>query len=94
MSPRRYSRRDALGLIAATGALSSVGLPSAAQAPGPSPTSLVERHDASVRALLESQITDSSSPWCGSVADGFGLHSAGSAGSVAETLAAAFVHPA
>ena len=95
MSPRRYSRRDAIGLIAATGALSSVGLRSAAaQAPGPAATSLVERHDASVGALLESQITDSSSPWCGSVADGFGLHSAGSAGSVAETLAAAFVHPA
>ena len=42
---------------------------------------------------MQSQITDSSSPWRGSVPDQFGLHSAHSAAGVAETMSASLVHP-
>ena len=74
MPARRYSRRDAIGLIAATGALTSVGLRSAAQDAAPSLAAIVERNDAAVRTLLASQITDRSSPWRGGVADQAGLY--------------------
>ena len=53
----------------------------------------VERNDTAVQSLLQAQITDAASPWRGSVPDQFGLHSAGSASGVSETLAASFVHP-
>jgi len=54
---------------------------------------VVARNDAAVRELLQSQITDPSSPWRGSVPDQFGLHSAHSAAGVAETMSASLVHP-
>ncbi|MEO7272033.1 MAG: hypothetical protein ABIX28_04855 [Vicinamibacterales bacterium] len=85
------TRRDAFGLIAAIGALGPAGV--SAQAQPPAPLTPVQRNDASVAALLTSQIVDSSSRWRGSVPDAVGLYSAGSAGSVAEAMAAAFVHP-
>jgi hypothetical protein len=91
---RQYTRRDALGLIATAGAFASLETPPPAQAAVPTLDQLVERHDTAVRTLLGSQITDSASRFRGSVPDQFLLHSAGSAGSVAETLSAAFVHPA
>lgn len=53
----------------------------------------VARNDAAVRKLLDAQITDPSSPWRGSIADEFGLHHAGSAGGLVETLTASFVEP-
>jgi hypothetical protein len=53
----------------------------------------VERNDAAVQSLLQSQITAAASPWRGSVPDQVGLHSAGSASGVCEVLAASFVHP-
>ena len=56
-------------------------------------TTAVERNDAAVQSLLQAQITDSASRWRGSVPDQFGLHSAGSASGLSETLAASFVHP-
>ena len=85
------TRRDALGLMAAAGALGRVSV--AAQPQASAPPTPVQRNDASVAALLQSQVVDSSSRWRGSVPDSFGLHSAGSAGSVAEAMAASFVHP-
>lgn len=54
---------------------------------------VVKRNDAAVERMLESQITDPASPWRGSIPDEFGLHSAGSAGGVAETMTASFLHP-
>ena len=42
---------------------------------------------------MQTQVTNPASPVRGSVPDQFGLHSAGSAGGVSETLAASFVHP-
>ena len=98
--PTRYSRRDALRILGATAALSAAATARADAAAvdsqgvrrNPEEQALA-RNDASVRTLLDTQITDPASPWRGSVPDAFGLHSAGSAGSVAETLAASFVHP-
>ena len=86
------TRRDALGLIAAVSALGQSSL--SAQPQESAPLTPVQRNDASVAALLQSQVADPSSRWRGSVPDAAGLHSAGSAGSVAEAMAASFVHPA
>src|SRR5215203_3161072 len=85
------TRRNALGLIAAVGALgpaiaTAQPQPSAALTP-------IQRNDASVESLLKSQVVDAASRWRGSVPDAVGLYSAGSAGSVAEAMAASFVHP-
>ena len=99
-----YTRRDALGLIAATGACGlgagrwSALVAEGAVRQGAQPldalvATAVERNDAAVQSLLQSQITDSASPWRGSVPDQVGLHSAGSASGVGEVLAASFVHP-
>jgi len=87
----RITRRDALGLIAAGTALSQAALTAEPQASAP--LTPVQRNDASVAALLQSQVVDSTSRWRGSVPDATGLYSAGSAGSVAEAMAASFVHP-
>ena len=95
-SPDLYSRREALALMGTAGTLGAMGR-SAAIAQTPAGGSVVERavqrNDAAVRTLLGTQITDGASPWLGSVPDQVGLHTAGSAASVAETLAASFVHP-
>jgi len=89
------TRRDLLALMGTAGTLSLSGSGDAqtpaASAPGAA--SAVERNDAAVRTLLETQLTDPASPSRGCVPDQFGLHSAGSASGVAETLAASFVHP-
>ena len=102
--PRRYTRRDALGVLASGGAfgLSRARLgaragQSASLDGGQSTDTLLatalERNDTAVQSLLQTQVTDPASPFRGSVPDQFGLHSAGSAGGVSETLAASFVHP-
>jgi hypothetical protein len=77
------------------GALSVPGIVGAQVATGKPPTAAnaLERNDAAVRALLQSQLTDAASPNRGSVADQFGLYSAGAASGVVETMAASFVHP-
>ena len=67
--------------------------PADAQPPSSPLDRAVARNDAAVRTLLDNQITDATSPWRGSVPDQVGLHSAGSAGGVAETLTASFIHP-
>ena len=108
-SPRRYTRRDALGLLASGGAF---GLSRAHLGEGEGQSAnvdagqfaigrpidallaaAVERNDTAVQSLLQTQVTNQASPFRGSVPDQFGLHSAGSAGGVSETLAASFVHP-
>lgn len=89
------TRRDLLALMGTAGTLSlcddAAAQTAAASAPGLA--SVVERNDAAVRTLLQSQITDTVSANRGSVPDQFGLHSAGSASGVAETLAASYAHP-
>jgi hypothetical protein len=81
------NRRDAIKLIGATAAVAT------AQSADPVRTAAIARNDAGVRKLLDTQITDPASPWRGSVADEFGLHHAGSAGGLIETMAASFVEP-
>ncbi len=87
------SRRDALGLIGGAGAAAAFGSALEAQGVEAVAENATARNDAAVRTLLASQITDVSNPWQGSVPDQVGLHSAGSAGGVIETLAASLVHP-
>jgi hypothetical protein len=91
-----YTRRDLLALMGTAGALGRYGDAAAQDAKEDAAlrlAAIVERNDAAVRAALQSQITDPASPNRGSVPDQFGLHSAGSASGVVETLAASFVHP-
>ena len=91
-----YTRRDLLALMGTAGALGRYGDAAAQDAAGNAAlplAAIVERNDAAVRAALQSQIADPASPNRGSVPDQFGLHSAGSASGVVETLAASFVHP-
>ena len=91
-----YTRRDLLALMGTAGALGRYGDAAAQDAAANAAlplAAIVERNDAAVRAALQSQIADPASPNRGSVLDQFGLHSAGSASGVVETLAASFVHP-
>ncbi len=95
-SSGRFSRRDALAVLGAAGAVAAVGRAStdAKQPDARVLEAAVARNDDAVRALLSTQMTDPGSAWRGSVPDQFRLHSAASAGAAAETLAASFVHPA
>ena len=98
MDSNRYTRRDALAMLGTTGtvALSAMGWTSGGGETQPAGTAgdPVARNDEAVRSLIQRQVTDSASSYRGSVPDDFDLHSAGSAGSVVETMAAAFVSPA
>jgi len=91
-----YTRRDLLTLLGTAGALTWGTGREGAQGPAAGTLQLahiVERNDAAVQALLQSQITDARTNHRGSVPDQFGLYTAGSAGGAAETYAASFVHP-
>jgi hypothetical protein len=76
------SRREALGTALAAGVAAAVE------------PAVVKRHDEAVERILKLQITDPASPWRGIYPDDFGLHHAGTAGGILETLAAAFLQPA
>ena len=91
-----YTRRDLLALMGTAGALGRYAGATAQEAGGEAAlplAAIVERNDVAVRSVLQSQITDPDSPGRGSVPDQFGLHSAGSASGVVESLTASFVHP-
>jgi hypothetical protein len=91
-----YTRRDLLALMGTAGALGRFDNASAQEAGGDTAlplATIVERNDTAVRSVLQAQVTDPASPNRGSVPDQFGLHSAGSASAVVESLAASFVHP-
>src|SRR5262245_19973107 len=88
---RRLTRRDALALMGAAGALES-GSPAEAQTPVDPIRHAATQNDTAVEGLLASQVTDSSSPYLGGVPDATGLHHAVSAGGLIETFAAAFLH--
>ncbi len=90
------TRRDALKLLGAAGALTLDGVPATATVSAQSMSPIdaaVARSDAAVRTLLAGQVTASSSRYRGGVADATGLHHPYSAGGAIETLAAAFLHP-
>lgn len=61
--------------------------------PAPVPSELLHRHDRTVQTYLERQITDPTSPWCGTFADASGLYHAGTAGGILLASTAAFLHP-
>jgi hypothetical protein len=82
------SRRAALAALGAAGA----GLTARAQAPAVD-RDTVERNDALVEKMLRLQVTDTASPWCGSVPDEFDLHAAGSAGGLIDALTASLECP-
>jgi len=75
------SRREAVGAAVAAAAAPELD------------RALLPRHDAAVERLLKSQITDPASRGCGVYPDEFGLHHAGTAGGILESLTAAFLHP-
>jgi hypothetical protein len=94
-SSGQISRRNVLAMLGAAGGTAVVSRTKhvTTQAPASPLDQALARNEAAVRTLLASQITDAASRWRGSVPDSVGLHSAGSAGGVAETLTASFVHP-
>lgn len=89
---RQLTRREALALFGAGGALGAAHLPPA-QTPEALLARAVERNDAAARRLIESQLADPSDARSGSVPDDNGLHQPWSASGVIETLTASFVHP-
>jgi hypothetical protein len=91
--PLRYTRRDALTILGVASALGAAGVRGHTRQAGYAIEGVVERNDAAVQGLLRAQVTDPASPWRGSAPDQFGLHTAGSAAGIVETLAASFVHP-
>ncbi|MBK8098133.1 MAG: hypothetical protein IPK26_13560 [Planctomycetes bacterium] len=84
------TRRDALAML---GAFGTIAIAPRAKAEPPPQGTLVERNDAAVTRLLEQQIHDIASPFCGAVSDQHGLHGVGSASGLITTFAASFVHP-
>lgn len=88
----RVSRREAIVWLGGAAAAAGAGRAESAQT-----VDLVEgavaRNDAAARRLLDAQVTDPASRWRGSLPDQNGLHTAGSAAGVIETLAASFLHP-
>jgi hypothetical protein len=103
---RHLTRRDALALIGAGGALGGAGgafagagaalgaaRPRPLQAAEALVTSAVERNDTAARRLIEAQIADPADPRAGSVTDEHTLNQPWSASGVIETLTASFVHP-
>jgi len=77
----RMSRRELVNAALVTGAAAAVE------------PAILKRHDEAVERILKLQITDPASRWRGVYPDEFGLHHAGTAGGILETLTAAFLHP-
>jgi hypothetical protein len=76
LSRRQFVALSAAGPLAAKGTESEI----------------VRRHDERVRSLLEQQITNPASPWCGASLDRFGLCFPGSAAAMLEAFMAGFLH--
>jgi hypothetical protein len=92
---RDLTRREALGLLGAGGAIGAVprvGL-RAAEAPDALLARAVEKNDAKADRLIAAQVADPGDPRAGSVQDEHSLHQPWSAAGVVETLTASFVHP-
>lgn len=69
-------------------------MPAAAALAAPRLESIaLKRHDAAVEGLLNRQVTDPSSPWCGGFLDPYLLCHPHSAGALLEHFMAAFLHP-
>ena len=78
------TRREAIAGMGALGAAAAV--------PRIDPA-ILERHDEAVSRLLERQVTDPRSRWCGGYPDDTGLANPNSAGGILDVFTAAFLHP-
>ena len=79
------TRREAISTLGALGA-----------APGEVPkvdALVLKRHDEGVARLLERQVVDPKSRWCGGYLDDTGLSNPHSAGGILDAFTAAFLHP-
>jgi hypothetical protein len=83
------TRRAALVTLGSAGLAAAV--PS--QAPVPLDQFAGERNDRTVERYLRSQVTDSGSPWLGSVPDEFKIHAPYTAGDLIDAMSAALVFP-
>jgi hypothetical protein len=93
--PRDLTRREALGLIAAGGAMGATARVAARgpEAPDALLARAVEKNDSRAARLIAAQVADPGDPRAGSVQDEHSLHQPWSAAGVIETLAASFLHP-
>ncbi len=54
---------------------------------------IVQNHDEKLKHIIDTQVTDPQSPWCGVSPDMWGLYHCGSAARILQDCAAAFFHP-
>ena len=83
------NRREAIALGVAS--IASLSLPAGAERDVPPP--IVQAHDEKLRHLLDSQVVDPQSRWCGGIPDSYGIHHCGSAAGLLRDGAAAYFHP-
>jgi len=90
----RMNRREAITLgVTSLATLSLSGKAGAESASGArvAPT-VLEAHDANLKAALVSQITEKASRWCGGIPDRYGLHHCRTAATLLRDGAAAYFH--
>ncbi|HUW60321.1 MAG TPA: hypothetical protein VMZ06_04870 [Candidatus Bathyarchaeia archaeon] len=83
------TRREAIAL----GMTSVASLSLSAQPEGDAPSSVVQAHDEKLKQVLDAQVTDPQSRWCGAVPDPWGLHHCHAAAGLLRDGAAAYFHP-
>jgi len=86
---RKMNRREALAL----GTVSLASLTLAAKAEGEMPAPIITAHDKALRSLLDRQVKDATSRWCGGLPDASGLYHCGAAAHLLRDAAAAYFHP-
>jgi len=88
----KMNRREAIAFGMAS--VASLSLPGQAEnSSDVAASKLVQTHDERLKHLLESQITDPQSRWCGSIPDAFDIHYCSAAGGLLRDGAAAYFHP-
>jgi len=86
------NRREAIALGVAS--IASLSLPNQAESSRDAAASaLVQSHDEKLKHLLDSQVTDPQSRWCGGIPDQWDIHYCGSAAGLLRDGAAAYFHP-
>jgi len=83
------NRREAIAV--GISSFASLALPGGAE--GDSVPPLVQTHDKALESMLERQVTEVGSRWCGGVPDVWGLHDARHAALLLREAAAAYFHP-
>lgn len=83
------NRREALALGVASVAAMSFG----AQAGNDAPSPVIKAHDERLKRMLEVQVADPASRWCGGIPDSCGIHYCHTAAAFLRDAAAAYFHP-